>query len=80
MPVTSSPSHSENVRVCSGRKWWRFAIRSHLNQIHERNRRLTWGFLTNRAHQVAVYSRLYAHHLMGLILTLPQLVSPPCRW
>ena len=63
------------VCVCSACKWWRFAIHAHLNQIHERNRRLTWSFLTHRAHQVVVYSRLYADHHMGLPLSQQQQVS-----
>ena len=66
------------IHLCSGRKWWRFAIHAHLNQIHERNRRLTWNFLTHRAHQLVVYSRLYADHHMGLLLSPQQQVSGLC--
>ncbi|KAK7503179.1 hypothetical protein BaRGS_00005444, partial [Batillaria attramentaria] len=56
----------------NARRWWTFAIQSHLNQIRERNRRLTRSFLTERAHQAVIYSRLYADHLMGEPLTQQQ--------
>ncbi|XP_076466689.1 LOW QUALITY PROTEIN: intermembrane lipid transfer protein VPS13D-like [Babylonia areolata] len=56
----------------NGGEWWRFAILSHVSQVQERNRRQTWGFLIGRIHQVVVYSRLYADHLMGGALTSQQ--------
>ncbi|KAL8611446.1 hypothetical protein ACOMHN_014501 [Nucella lapillus] len=56
----------------NGSEWWRFAILSHVSEIHERNRRRTWSFVVGRVHQAVVYSRLYADHLMGQTLTSQQ--------
>ncbi|XP_025097802.1 vacuolar protein sorting-associated protein 13D-like isoform X4 [Pomacea canaliculata] len=53
-------------------RWWQFAIQSHVSQIHDRNQKQTKSFLTDRVHQVVLYSRLYANHLMGEPLTALQ--------
>ncbi|KAK7107202.1 hypothetical protein V1264_015158 [Littorina saxatilis] len=56
----------------NGRTWLKFAVECHLNQIQERNRRLTLSFLTHRVHKLVVYSRLYAAHLKGHFLSQQQ--------
>ncbi|KAH9492085.1 Vacuolar protein sorting-associated protein 13D [Bulinus truncatus] len=56
----------------SPKLWWQSAMESHLKIIQERNDRLTKKFMTERAHTVVVYSRIYAAYLRGEVLTAQQ--------
>ena len=51
------------IGVFSASAWWLFAINSHLQPIHERNKRRTKSYMTERVKDIVTYSQVYTEHL-----------------
>ncbi|KAJ8315854.1 hypothetical protein KUTeg_008004 [Tegillarca granosa] len=52
----------------SPRKWWKFAINTNLHIIHEKQKKKTKEYMTERVKDVILYHKIYTQYLMTSIL------------